>query len=250
MPLKAPPPRVESFTWTGSYVGGFGGGAWSHLESFNADPTSTTFSLGFRYPDQDATSWILGVTSGYNLQFNQFVIGIESTYAGTHLRDTETVLGDVLPNGPNRSVDRKATIGWIGTTTGRLGLAFDKFLVYGKGGWAWANLDVASTTLNTTNGLFTTSRVGSKWMDGWTAGVGGEWALTNVISLKLEYDYINLGGKVVSSTAVSCNGVVACGITPVGDVTFANYKGNIQMVVVGINAHFNWLGGGNVVAKY
>src|SRR4051812_10445981 len=57
MPIKAPPPRVETFSWTGSYIGGFGGGAWSHLESFNPEFGGTTFSQGFRYPDQDATSW-------------------------------------------------------------------------------------------------------------------------------------------------------------------------------------------------
>ena len=70
---------------------------------------------------------------------------------------------------PGRSFN--TDVNWTSTLTGRLGLAFDRWLVYGKGGVAWAD-DKFSTDLYTFPGTVevTDTRIG------WTAGAGVEYA--------------------------------------------------------------------------
>ncbi|HUN95867.1 MAG TPA: outer membrane beta-barrel protein [Bradyrhizobium sp.] len=78
-------------------------------------------------------------------------------------------------------------IPWLGTFRGRLGVASDRFLVYGTAGGAAIELksDVnagaaGSTSTDATHGA-------------WTAGGGVEYALTDGLSARLEYLYLDTG---------------------------------------------------------
>src|SRR5438046_3106700 len=77
IPVKEPPRLVAPFSWTGFYVGAHVGGAWSSIDTSNPDPLNTVFTLNHPFASQDASSWIWGAQAGYNLQFNQVVIGVE-----------------------------------------------------------------------------------------------------------------------------------------------------------------------------
>jgi outer membrane immunogenic protein len=64
----------------------------------------------------------------------------------------------------------------------------DRLLVYGKGGFASG--DVGFNTSVTSTGQPTTSS--SDRENGWTAGAGFEYALSNCVTAGVEYDFVRL----------------------------------------------------------
>nr|WP_249779299.1 outer membrane beta-barrel protein [Bradyrhizobium sediminis] len=134
-------------------------------------------------------------------------------------------------------------IDWIATLTGRLGFAANNWLVYGKGGAAWAGTKGTAETYTGAGAL----AVNSSFADtrtGWTVGVGTEYAFSNNWSAKLEYNCIDLGRKTSPTTNVS---------TPAfggGTILLDRDRENrIHLVKLGINYRFNF-GGPSVIAKY
>ncbi len=83
---------------------------------------------------------------------------------------------------------------WIATATTRLGYTWDRFLVYGKVGAAFAQFDY-----NINNLTASETRVG------FTVGTGLEWAVAGNWSAKAEYNYLDFGRSSVNfdGTAVS-----------------------------------------------
>ncbi len=61
----------------------------------------------------------------------------------------------------------------LATVTGRLGYAANNWLLYGKGGVAWADEEASNTTTNA--GVVTDRNSGSETRTGWTIGAGVEW---------------------------------------------------------------------------
>ena len=73
-----------------------------------------------------------------------------------------------------------------------IGAAFDRLLVYGKGGVAFAQ------DHSTLNDVFGGSASTSQTRTGWTAGAGLEYALDRNWSAKLEYDYLGFGSQTLN----------------------------------------------------
>ena len=97
--------------------------------------------------------------------------------AGTDLSDSRP--SPFFPASDRYSSD----ISWLATVTGRLGYARDRWLVYAKGGWAGADVEL------TLFDRFTPVRASSAtWANGWTVGGGAEYALGESLSLAVEYD--------------------------------------------------------------
>ena len=65
----APPPIMN---WTGFYIGGHVGGAWSDVDWANVTLTGERVS-------NDASGFIGGGQIGYNQQFGSLVLGVEAT---------------------------------------------------------------------------------------------------------------------------------------------------------------------------
>jgi outer membrane immunogenic protein len=117
---------------------------------------------------------------------------------------------------------------WLTTATGKLGYAWDRVLLYGKGGGAWvgsSNPGIAVTTggVPVAGGFSSTSSNNF----GWTAGVGVEWAFWGTWSARAEYDYIALNNQ---------NFTVAGGPFN-GDVVNVTNR-TINMVTAGVNYKF------------
>ena len=64
---------------------------------------------------------------------------------------------------------------WVTTATGKLGYAWDRVLVYGKGGFAWVSNSNSSAP-------FAVSTNSTSW--GWTGGIGVEWAFAGNWSVR------------------------------------------------------------------
>jgi outer membrane immunogenic protein len=161
---KGPPPApaqvyAPPFSWTGFYVGINGGWGWG-------DISSTNFS--------NPNGGQIGGTVGYNLQFNQFVVGLEADLDGTDISSRNSyVLGT-----------NKFNTGLETTERARAGFAIDRALLFVTGGYA--GIDTRASYNDTVNGL---SGNQSAWRNGGVVGGGLEYALTNNISLKGEYLY-------------------------------------------------------------
>ncbi len=216
---KAPPVVVPVYSWTGCYVGGHVGGVWVRKEWFDKDPLSAT--LGLSDGSHDPSGFIGGFQGGCDYQFaGGFVIGIAGDYAWT---DADASNSSILfPGFTNHSNVKN-----LASVTGRIGLAWDRFLGYVKGGGAWERDEYYYTDGVVTGAL-------SQTRSGWTIGIGGEYAFTNWLTGFIEYNYYDFG---------SHDGLFA-------ENTGLTYTYDIKETKSVVKAGLNWRFGGPVVANY
>jgi len=218
LPVKARPalpPPPPPFSWTGFYIGANIGGAWVNGTVFD-NFTGASF-------DFNNSGFIGGGQAGFNYQINQFVFGIEGDIDGTTISRTTNAVA--VATIPPAVLQGKLSTDWIATLTGRVGIAWDRWLWYAKGGGAW--LQESATLTNLTTGA---SASNSTTLDGWTAGVGVEWAFYDNWSAKLEYDYIGLNNWSPATSNIFVN-------------DFVTLHGNVQVFKAGINYRFGGWGG-------
>jgi outer membrane immunogenic protein len=192
-PVYVPPPPVSP--WTGFYIGGQIGGAWGSgaLGNFNGfDPFTGTFintSLG-----GTPSGVIGGGHVGYQVQINQWVVGVEGSVDGTSLRKTAVASFPIFLGGSTLTTQTTADI--QGSIRGKLGIVWDRFMIYGTGGVAFGgfNTDFQIAALSGTvvppffaSNNFSTTRVG------WTAGGGAQYAVTPNWWVFVEYRFSDFG---------------------------------------------------------
>ena len=226
LPVKSEAPIVSRFTWTGCYLGGQIGGGFAKKditdpvglvqESFL--PGSTT---GVTTASPSPSGVVIGGQIGCDYQFApSWVIGIEGAGAGSTMKGS-SIVGLPLGNPDTALVEAKTD--FLTSVTARLGYAFDRVLVYGRGGVAMAadRYDVSGSFAGTPFGF-----TGLENRFGWTAGAGVEWAFTPHWSVNLEYDYYGFGTKTIAMydpTNVLLGNV--------------DVRQSIQVVKVGFNFH-------------
>ncbi|MGU3496616.1 outer membrane protein [Xanthobacteraceae bacterium A53D] len=180
-PVKAVAPVVPMFSWTGFYLGGHAGYAWSNNTYSVYD---ATFATTYDYNLGSGDSWVLGLQGGYNYQFaNNVVLGLEADISWTGIGGG----GNYIAAGPlfGTTSSLGGDLDYYGTIRARLGYAFDRWLPYVTGGAAWGHVN---------NGTFYGQDTSStNW--GWTVGAGVEYAITNNFTARLEYLYIDLDGN-------------------------------------------------------
>jgi opacity protein-like surface antigen len=183
------------YPWTGFYFGADGGYGWQRSTG-----TLTTAAEAVLTPyDYRATGPFAGVFVGGNYQFNWLVLGVEGDWQWSNLTGNSQSLAPLgatgaLPAGP---FTVSTTTKDYGSIRGRLGFAFDRFLVFGTAGWASGDPSIAFAL--TGAAPFVTT--GGK-SSGWSAGAGVDYAITDTVLGRVEYRYTNLEtlGFVNSST--------------------------------------------------
>ena len=195
----APAPYVAPlpvFTWTGAYFGINAGAAFDNREKFTT--LNNTAILGGNSSFSDS-GFSAGGQIGYNYEFNGFggglggpgsgiVIGFE---ADAMYMDTDKSI-NLLQNGNTQSF--RSGLDFLGTARGRVGYAFNTFLIYGTGGFAYG--DVNSRVVSVFNGTTDVQRP-SGFNTGYVYGGGIEYALptgsflnffhSSAVTLKAEY---------------------------------------------------------------
>lgn len=219
---KAPPPIAVPFTnWSGFFIGGEGGGAWGRDNLFFPTLLTTTGNY-------DTSGAVAGGVVGFNWQAPgaNWVFGVEGNFDWADIKGSATC--------PNPAFSCRTKIEAIYTGTGRIGYAWDKTLIYAKGGYAWAEgrVDVVVPATRAINDGSRADR------EGYTVGAGLEYMFAPNWSAKVEYDYYNLDTRRVNGT------------TPAGAfIELIDVRSrDIHAVKGGINYHFNW--GGPFLAKY
>lgn len=192
-PVEPVPPVVEpTFTWTGFYAGANAGWASGSLKTDLAaipavalQPLAQALVVlpeGRGRLKETTDGFTAGGQIGYNYQFDpHWVVGAEADLQYADIRSTAHALG---VGGVPISV--KTQLDWFGTARLRAGYAFDNFLLYGTGGFAYGNVKSKVSVPGQ-------SVSGSDTRFGWTLGAGAEYALTQHWILRAEYLYVDLG---------------------------------------------------------
>jgi outer membrane immunogenic protein len=221
-------------------VGGFIGGAWagsatatdlcltSAAAACAANNTGTYNDVTpVHYGLQD--SFAGGGTLGYNWQMpgSQFVLGLENEVGYLRLRGSAVM--NPFPVGNSDTVTSTTIGSWYDAYTVRAGYAWDQSLVYAKAGgvsvaYTTGIVDVVGgTTINTTT---------NRTLTNWAAGGGFEYGIAKNWSLKAEYLYLGVGGRVRDCAQV--------GGFPPGTIDCSSTKtSGVNTIKVGVNYHFN-----------
>ncbi|TQF37283.1 acetylglucosamine transferase [Bradyrhizobium sp. UNPF46] len=219
---KAPAYVEPLFNWTGFYVGGHIGGAWTNEQFINNGNTSTFGDLGPGQGFRQRNSGVMGGAQiGYNWQANNYVFGMEGTISGLDNKGsfTNTVFGLGLDD----QFSWRANV--LATIVGRAGFAVQNNLFYIKGGYAGVNnrLSVVDNVPNPSTG----SGGQTHWHNGWTLGAGWEYGVTRNWIVGLEYNYAAFGSQTYQLGGTS------------GSYTFDTKPRDIQWAVVRASYKFD-----------
>lgn len=235
-PVYAAPPPV--FTWTGFSIGTLSGYAFSDKQTIrttgNNDGTgglsNTQLNVAqgrrpgsFRLEQDDFTSFGGGI--GYDYQFGAgsgIVVGVAADASLMDLDRRRIYLSPAqAANGfvPEFSVFRQ-TLDWLSTARGRVGYGFDRFLVYGTGGFAFGSVNYRAAFLRNTDAAIAYAGNFDDIQTGFVYGGGVEYAFPSdsffsrynllslvgiqaaAITIKAEYLRYDLGSRNVQVNAV------------------------------------------------
>jgi len=233
IPYKSAPPPAPS--WTGFYIGA-NGGAGTGTTQTNVNLGTAIAGLGgaggvgiaLPLSSYSVNGFLGGVTAGYNWQTGPFVLGAEGEFDGATFQGSTACI--IL-------FSCTAKHDWLGDITARLGVvAFDKALIYVKGGVAWADSNHSLNTgiTGTVGGVGVTAGVNGSASDtavGGLFGLGIEYGFLPHWSAKIEYDYIQFADQNVNATLTATTGA--------GTATLPlQIKESMQLTKAGINYHF------------
>jgi outer membrane immunogenic protein len=171
------------FDWSGIYVGGHFGGAWGDVDW--SGPAVSQFVDEGRISHEVEGS-LTGGHLGFNHQFGRWVGGVEVSLSGGDVEGSSVAelnfqLGDVAT---------KTEIDSLFLATVRLGYAWNRSLVYLKGGYASADVKLRGTGEEALDDVDFTS---SERHAGFALGGGFEYAFTDRVTFGLEYNRVDLG---------------------------------------------------------
>jgi outer membrane immunogenic protein len=176
-PAYKAPPMAAAYNWTGCYVGGHVGYGWANEQWNYGYYGGTDFNTD--YGSHTTSGVLAGGQVGCNYQTGIWVFGLEGDFSWTDAKGNHD---DPFGSGYHHSTN----LDWVATATARLGIAFDRSLLYVKGGAAWDS------------GKYNMLYSGLAYSDrltrtGWTVGAGWEYGLTPNWSVKIEYNYLDFG---------------------------------------------------------
>ena len=204
-PPPPPPPPVAYYDWTGAYIGFNVGGVWYDVDrTFPSDPLASISN--HRTSNSDG---ILGFHAGAQWQWGAWVLGAEAALSGC-FDECRSVSG-LLPVAAftsNTFSEHKITN--LFTAGARLGYAWDRFMIFGTGGWASA--DLKGTYCSAVTGICGpafTAESGAARGNGWYAGGGIDYMvhkgpLVDVL-LGVEYQHFDVGSKNAFFSNVAAN---------------------------------------------
>jgi high affinity Mn2+ porin len=201
MPVKALP-APASPDWTGFYLGGHFGDAigssnWTATQGGGAAPLHGSLDLFNAYDGFKGTgSYYAGLQAGYNRMLpSGWLLGAEMDFSAPN-----TVAGSqTMTSAASGQASYTDTVLDSGTLRGRVGYAFDNWLVYGTGGVAWTydkleRTQLAGSPLGADVAIGTT-QAALLWRWGWAAGAGIETPIAPNWTAKVEFLATEFGNR-------------------------------------------------------
>jgi outer membrane immunogenic protein len=175
LPAKAPYYKAPQgyYGWTGCYIGVQGGFASMRSKNSFKDGLPT-FTAEANTNDDGG---IFGGHLGCNLQYNQWVIGLEGDGEWTDLKGND---------GGARGDINELSARWLASVRGRLGVTVGASLLYATGGVAFTGARSAVLDAGEQESIRRT-------ITGWTIGGGWEYAFAPNFSTRIEYRYTDFG---------------------------------------------------------
>lgn len=168
-PYAAAPP---AFSWTGCYVGVHAGGGMLRDQGWGPNNPSQAGGLA-------------GGQLGCNYQYRMVVFGLEGEGLWSGMQIGIDGYEGTVPFA-RYTVRNK----WDYNVAARLGVAFDRALVYGKAGWVAGGFDWSFAPFDGSG----TSRANAT-LQGLLVGLGVEYAFWDNWTAKFEYDYLGFETK-------------------------------------------------------
>ena len=185
-------PYLQVPAWTGFYMGVNAGYGWNVNNAETVLYSEFGSDGGGSFERKGAFG---GGQIGYNLQRGSVVAGIEADIQYSNIGGAGSSAGSAAMVPTASQMDYHGDLNWFGTARARLGYAFDRnTLAYVTGGLAFGEVEDRA---NSKSGVFdgpisiheTSTEVG------YVVGGGIERMLGDALSVKLEYQYIDLGSK-------------------------------------------------------
>jgi len=226
LPNNRPSEIVAPVNWTGFYIGGDIGGlsrkGRGTSDFFQESETARTL-LG---QSLNSSSGAGGIYAGFNWQFApSWLVGIEGDWQWTRSQFSACrqtgIVGNACAVGAFNGV---GTVGddvrSFGTVRGRLGMAFDRTLVYGTGGAAFTEvrtslgLDCTFLGCSSSNPIAAAAEF-SQNKTGWVAGGGIEWMFGQNWMIRAEYLHADFGNlsHTLFLPSLNCFNFGTCGLT-------------------------------------
>ena len=228
MPTEPAAPIYLPFSWTGFYAGVNGGYGFGNDDEGSLFQTGTG-SLG-TLDGLDPDGFFAGGQIGGNYQIDAFVFGVEADIQKSWMDDSfgPNAISPPTTAGVD-SLGGSIDVDWFGTLRARAGWAWDRTLFYGTGGLAFGSVDYAARV------GFDNERAALRSDDvevGWVAGGGIEHAFTDNWTVKLDYQYIDLGEVTASGRRVDDAG------NDLGFTASSDRDANFHTVRAGVNYKF------------
>jgi outer membrane immunogenic protein len=214
MPVKAPAPAVSYYDWTGVYIGASIGWVGTHVDrTYPSLPLAGFPAASFSSSSNDT---IYDVHAGAQVQWGWLVLGAEAGYsAGFREMQSQTGPLPIPPfDGACGAVGAPGCFAFnkitnLFTVGPRLGIAWDRWMIFGTGGYAAGSIKgtygcVATGVLTLpgrgcTGAAVTVNDSGASWNDGWFAGAGFEYMIYKGVLvdaiLGAEYQHVDLSSK-------------------------------------------------------
>jgi outer membrane immunogenic protein len=241
---RAPAPAI--LDWTGFYIGANGGGVWGttfphfviddstgRYFTFGAGQTANVVAVqGAEDHSFHNSGWTAGGQFGYNNQINHLVLGWEVDFEAFQPKGSRAFVSTLpaLPGGVCTGgactafgFSDSSSANWLSTVRGRIGWAWDNWLMYATGGMAITHMSFNSAGFNATtsppqfSGGLVSNFSASKDLFGVALGGGIEWAFVPGWSLGVEYLFVSFDGfrqDSQSVIALPTNGVTAGACPP------------------------------------
>src|SRR5262249_1059562 len=178
IPLPVKASAAPYYDWTGFYVGGHVGYSRGNARVTPGDDDSANFRSSFG-------SLTGGVQGGYNYVLpSRFLLGVEADMSFLNWLAAD----DVAWTRTTPDTDMAEKIDYMATLRGRLGYAFDHWMVYATGGFAWS----LGRFLQTPGAVDDVDKA-LHLHRGWVAGAGAEVAIAANWIARLEYLFRNFG---------------------------------------------------------
>ncbi|GIL38038.1 OmpA family protein [Roseiterribacter gracilis] len=199
-------PTPGTFNWSGLYGGingGFSPSIGNKIETQGVGANAANVLSGRRPGSitNDREGAVAGGQVGFNWQTGNIVYGAEADFDWADLNHTQNYYSAL--NDRAQFNQHQYT---LGTVRARVGYAFDRWLPYVTGGWAYGRYSNGANFYSNAPGTplaFTGNQSG--FGSGWTAGGGVEYAIPtntfsmfgNAVTLRAEYLYYDLGERTI-----------------------------------------------------